>query len=161
MFLRSATKEDMVQVRDIYNRYIDNAFVVPETTRLDENDMLQRWQTIKNAGLPYIVACQRGEVVKARNKKFNGGEDRIMPDRVIGFAYASDWSDGTCIYRPTVKMGLFVHMEHYMKHIGDCLADKMMGLLDPNFVERGGYDTVGDDIQEHKPGRAISNKLIR
>ena len=161
MFIRSATKDDMVQVRDIYNRYIDNAFVVPETTRLDENDMLQRWQAIESAELPYIVACQRGEKIKARNKKVNGGEDRIMPDRVVGFAYADDWSDGTCIYRPTVKLGLFVSMEHYMKHIGDCLADKMMSLLDPSFIGRGGYDVVGEELDADVPKRVVSNVLIR
>jgi len=84
-----------------------------------------------------------------------------MPDRVIGFACAADWSDGTCIYRPTVKLEVFVHMEQYMKHIGDCLTDKMMGLLDPQFVERGGYDVVGEDLERAEPTRAISNVLIR
>lgn len=161
LFIRSVTKDDMIQVRDIYNRYIDNAFVVPETTRLDENDMLQRWQDIKSAGLPFIVACQRGDKIKARNKKVNGGEDRIMPDRVVGFAYADDWSDGTCIFRPTVKLGLFVSMEHYMKHIGDCLADKMMCLLDPSFIGRGGYDVVDGELDTDGPKRAISNVLVR
>jgi len=88
MFLRPATKEDMVQLRDLYNRYIDNAFVVPETERLTDADMLERWQAIKNAKLPFIVACQRGEVIKARNKRFNGGEDMVMADKVVGFACA-------------------------------------------------------------------------
>jgi L-amino acid N-acyltransferase YncA len=159
MFVRLATKEDMVQLRDIYNRYIDNAFVVPETDRLTETDMLERWQAIRNAELPFIVACQRGEVIKARNKKF--GDDMVMPDRMIGFAYAADWSDGTCIYRLTVKLEVFVHMEQYMKHIGDCLTDKMMGLLDPQFVERGGYDVVGEDLERAESTRVISNVLIR
>lgn len=157
MFLRPAAKEDMVQLRDIYNRYIDNAFVVPETDRLTETDMLERWQAIRKANLPFIVACQRGELIKARNKRFNGGEDMIMPDKVVGFACAADWSDGTCIYRPTVKLEVFVHMEQYMKHIGSCLADKMMSLLDPQFIERGGYDVEGLE----RGDRVVSNVLVR
>jgi L-amino acid N-acyltransferase YncA len=160
IFLRSAMKEDMVRLRDIYNRYIDNAFVVPETERLTEDDMLERWQAIKGAKLPFLVACERGEVIKARNKKFNGGEDVVMPDKVVGFACAADWSDGKCIYRPTVKLEVFVHMEQYMKHVGSCLGDKMMGLLDPCFIERGGYETVGEELEAVEPSRAISNVLV-
>jgi hypothetical protein len=156
LFLRPATKEDMVPLRDIYNRYIDNAFVVPETDRLTESDMLARWQAIKNAKLPFIVACQRGEVIKAR-KKFH--EDMIMPDKAIGFACAADWSDGTCIYRPTVKLEVFVHMEQYMKQVGSCLADKIMAILDPQFADRGGYDI--DESLRGEPLRTVSNVLVR
>lgn len=159
IFLRSATKEDMTHLRDIYNRYIDNTFVVPETERLTEADMLERWQAIKATKLPFIVACQRGEKIKARNKKGNGGEDMLLPDKVVGFACASEWSDGKCIYRPTVKLEVFVHMEQYMKHIGSCLADKMMGLLDPRFVERGGYEVV-EELDAVEPSRTISNVLV-
>lgn len=159
IFLRSAITEDMASLRDIYNRYIDNAFIVPETDRLTETDMLERWQAVKTSKLPFIVACQRGEKIKARNKKVNGGEDMILPDKVIGFACAADWSDGKCIYRPTVKLEVFVHMEQYMKQIGSCLVDKMMRLLDPRFVERGGYD-VGDELKGLELSRAISNVLV-
>jgi len=161
VFLRPAAKEDMVQLRDIYNRYIDNAFVVPETDRLTETDMLERWQAIRKANLPFIVACQRGELIKARNKRFNGGEDMILPDKVVGFACAADWSDGTCIYRPTMKLEVFVHMEQYMKHIGSCLADKMMALLDPHFVERGGYDIADEGLDKVDASRKVSNVLVR
>ena len=160
MFLRMATSEDMVQLRDIYNRYIDNAFVVPETDRLTETDMLHRWQAIRNAKLPFIVACQRGEVIKARNRNINGGENMVTPDKVVGFACAADWSDGTCIFRPTVKLEVFVHMEQYMKHIGSCLTDRIMGLLDPKFGERGGYDT-SEDLKRVEPARVVSNVLVR
>jgi L-amino acid N-acyltransferase YncA len=83
-----------------------------------------------------------------------------MPDKIVGFACAADWSDGKCIYRPTVKLEVFVHMEQYMKNIGNCLADKMMGLLDPRFVERGGYEIVGEELEAVEPSRAISNVLV-
>lgn len=159
VFLRSATKEDLSSIRDIYNRYIDNAFIVPETDRLTDIDMLERWTAIKTSKLPFIVACQRGEKIKARNTKVNGGEDMILPDKVIGFACAADWIDGKCIYRPTVKLEVFVHMEQYLKQIGSCLVDKLMGLLDPDFAERGGYD-VGDELEGVEPSRTISNVLV-
>jgi len=162
IFLRSATKADMVPVRDMYNRYIDNTFVVPETSRRSESDMLNRLKAARDVSLPFVVACQRGEVVKARNKKQNGGEDMIMSDRVVGFAYAVDWiSEEQSIYRTTVQMEVFVDMDHYMKNIGSCLVDKMMGLLNPSDLERGGYDTVGEELDGVGPSKIVSNVMIR
>jgi L-amino acid N-acyltransferase YncA len=162
LFLRSATRADIISVRDIYNRYIDNTFVVPETTRRTESDMMNRLQAAKDAKLPFIVACQRGEVVKARNKKQYGGEDAVMSDKVVGFAYAVDWvNQEESIYRATVQMEVFVDMEHYMKNIGSCLADKMMGLLDPTTMERGGYETVGEELDGVGASKVVSNVMIR
>lgn len=162
LFLRSATKADMIPLRDIYNRYIDNTFAVPETSRRTESDMLNRLQAARDVKLPFIVACQRGEVVKARNKKHNGGEDMVMSDRVVGFAYATDWIDEEdSIYRTTVQMEVFVDMDHYMKKIGSCLADKLMFLLEPCFLERGGYETVGDELDGIGASKVVSNVMIR
>lgn len=163
LFLRSASTEDMVQIRDIYNRYVDNAFIVPNITRVTEKDMHKRWRATKDADLPFIVACQRGEKIKARNKHHNGGEDIITPDRVVGFACATPWDGegGDTIYYSTVHMEIYVHAEFHMKKVGSCLADKMMGLLDTNFFERGGYDAVGDELQGIGRSRVVSNVLIR
>jgi L-amino acid N-acyltransferase YncA len=162
LFLRSATKADMIAVRDMYNRYIDNTFVVPETTRRTEFDMTKRLQATQDAKLPFIVACQRGQVVKARNKKQYGGEDAVMSDKVVGFAYAADWvNEEASIYRATVQMEIFVDMEHYMKNIGSCLADKMMGLLDPSTIERRGYEAVGEELDGVGPSKVVSNVMVR
>lgn len=158
-FLRCAAKEDMVALRDIYNRYIDNAIIVPETIRRTEGDMLDICHKAKDAKLPFIVACQRGEKIKSRGKKYNA-EDVVMSDRVIGFAYASDLYDKYSIFNSTVQMHAFVHMEHYMQNIGDCLIDKMMGLLDPKFVERGGYTATGAEIECSDSYRGVANILV-
>jgi L-amino acid N-acyltransferase YncA len=133
MFIRHARKEDVIELRDIYNHSIDNSFVVPETERLIETDR-----------------------VKARGK-----DDLITPDRIVGFACAADWSDGVSIYRPTVKLEVFVHMEFTLKNVGNCLVDYMMGLLDPRFIERGGYDTVNWSTDVGEAARAVSNILIQ
>ena len=162
LFLRSANQADLIPLRDIYNRYIDNTFVVPETSRRTESDMNKRLRAARDAKLPFIVAIQRGEVVKARNKNQNGGEAMVMSDRVVGFAFAADWvNEEQTIYRSTVQMEIFVDMEYYMKSIGSCLADKMMGLLDPSFMERGGYETVGDELDGIGPSKVVSNVMIR
>jgi hypothetical protein len=52
-------------------------------------------------------------------------------------------------------------MEHYVKNIGSCLVDKMMGLLDPSFIERGGYETIGDELDGIGPMKVVSNVMIR
>lgn len=162
LFLRSANQADMIPLRDIYNRYIDNTFVVPETSRRTQSDMNKLLQAARDVKLPFIVACQRGEVVKARKKKQNGGEVMVMSDRIIGFAFAAECvNEEQSIDRSTVQMEVFVDMEHCMKNIGSCLADKMMGLLDPSFLERRGYETVGEELDGIGPSKVVSNVMVR
>jgi hypothetical protein len=48
-----------------------------------------------------------------------------------------------------------------MKNIGSCLVDKMMGLLDPSFMGRGGYETVGEELDGIGPSKVVSNVMIR
>ena len=48
-----------------------------------------------------------------------------------------------------------------MNSVSSCLADKMMGLLDPSFLERGGYETVGEELDGVGPARVVSNVMVR
>ncbi|KAM0713792.1 hypothetical protein Q7P37_010754 [Cladosporium fusiforme] len=174
LLLRSATNEDMIALRDIYNRYVDNAFIVPDITRLTDKDMHKRWRATRDAALPFIVACERGERIKGgRNRRRNRGEDIITPDKVVGFARATLWygdashnlynasgNVSDTIFNSTVRMEVLVHAEHYSKNIGSCLADKMMGLLDQSFSARGGYDIMGDELEGIGRSRVVSNVLV-
>ena len=47
-----------------------------------------------------------------------------------------------------------------MKGVAKCLTDKLMGLLDPQYIEKGGYDVVGDDLDDTGPQRIIQNIII-
>ena len=47
-----------------------------------------------------------------------------------------------------------------MKGIASCLLDKLLALLDPDYVERGGFDTVGDDLDPVSPSRIIKTLIM-
>ena len=47
-----------------------------------------------------------------------------------------------------------------MKGIASCLLDKLLALLDPDYVERGDFDTVGDDLDPVSPSRIIKTLIV-
>ena len=65
-------------------------------------------------------------------------------------------------YRFTAEMEVYTDSAHYMKGIAKCLVDKLMALLDPGYIERAGYDIVGDEIEGGGTGaqRTIQNIII-
>lgn len=46
------------------------------------------------------------------------------------------------MYRFTFEMEIFVHHEHLHQGIGKCLMDRMMTLVNPGYMSKGGYDWV-------------------
>jgi hypothetical protein len=122
--------------------------------------MEQRYHDIIRNKLPFLVACQRGEVIKGRRKKHAGDDPLILPDTIVGFATADDYNDILGMYRFTAEVEVYVDKEHYMKCIGKCLLDKLMGMLDPEYIERGGYDTEGEELEGVGPSRLIQNIIV-
>lgn len=148
MYVRSARPTDMVQLRDIYNHYVDFACCIPECERRTTSDMTGRYRDILANRLPFLVACERGGKVPARRKKRNPDqEDLILPDRVVGFAYADDYNDMTGMYRFTAEVEVYVSKQHYMQNVAKCLMDKLMALLDPEYIEHGGFDIQGEELE--------------
>ncbi|KAH9821969.1 hypothetical protein Tdes44962_MAKER04866 [Teratosphaeria destructans] len=164
LYIRPATKEDMVAVRDIYNYHIRNSCVTAETTDRTESQMYQRLMDIRSAQLPFLVACERGAIMKARRKKGKPNwEDEgniIMPDKVVGFAYADDWNDMHSMYRFTAELQVFVAYDKFMNGIGKCLLDKLVGLLDQTYMERRGFDVEGTDVEGTGALRRIDNLIV-
>lgn len=159
--LRSATVEDAKAIRDIYNHYVDHAVVVQEIERCTEQTMAQRIRASKASKLPFIVAYQRGEKIKGRNKLYNNGEDLYTPDRILGFACANDYFDVKGVWRFTATVEIYVGINTCAKGIGSCLLDKMMGLLDLTYVERRGYETVGEELDGAGAARNLTTLLVQ
>lgn len=149
----------MKEVRDIYNHYISYSVCTPEVERRTLVDMEQRYHAIVGNRFPFIVACERGEVIKPRRKKHQG-DNIILPDKILGFAYADDYNDMVGMYRFTAEAEIFVHKDHYMKGIAKCLLDKLTGMLDPEYIERGGYDVEGEELEGIGHSRIIQNIII-
>jgi L-amino acid N-acyltransferase YncA len=167
LFVRAARKEDMEAIANIYNFYILNTTSTPEIDPRTKDQMQQRWKDTRLNRMPYLVACERGGIIKARanNKKSKrnmrgGDEDIILPDVVIGFAFADDFNDLKGIYRFTAEMEVYVHTDYYMKGVGKCLLDKLMGLLDSHYLERGGYEVVGEDMDGTGQARVVKNIVV-
>jgi hypothetical protein len=91
IFLRRATADDCPALRDIFNFYIDFTCALTETRRITKMDFEKRLIDINSAELPFIVACEAGEVIKGRKTKYGRADDIIMPDKIIGFALADEY----------------------------------------------------------------------
>ncbi|KAK5122593.1 hypothetical protein LTR85_003856 [Meristemomyces frigidus] len=157
LYVRSARPADMVQLRDIYNHYVEFTCCTPEAERRTTSDMNQRYNDILSNRLPFLVACERGGKVPNRRKKRNPEGDLIIPDKVVGFAFADDYNDMTGMYRFTAEVEVYTSKHHYMKGIAKCLMDKLTALLDPEYVERGGFDVQGEELEGVGPSRVIKN----
>lgn len=157
LYVRSARPGDINQIRDIYNHYVDFSCCTPETERRTTTDMMQRYRNVLANRLPFLVACERGGKVPNRRRKRNPEDDLILPDRVVGFAMADDYNDIVGMYRFTAEIECYIHKESTQKSIAKCLLDKLMGLLDPEYVERGGFDIEGEELEGVGPSRVIKN----
>ncbi|KAK4545344.1 hypothetical protein LTR36_003524 [Oleoguttula mirabilis] len=160
MYIRSARPADMAQVRDIYNHYVDFTCCTPEIERRTTHDMNQRYKDIRANKLSFLVACERGGKVPNRRKKRNPEDDLILPEKVVGFAFADDYNDMTGMYRFTAEVEVYTDKSHYMKSVAKCLLDKLMAILDPEYVERGGFDIQGEELEGVGPSRVIQNVVV-
>ena len=160
LYIRSAKPVDVPRIREIYNHYVDNSACTPETERRTNGDIQQRLNDIVANKLPFLVACERGKILKGRAKK--NQEDVVLPDKVVGFATADDYNDMRGMYRFTAEIETFVDKDYYMKCVAKCLLDKLMALLDPNYIERGGYDIEGEELEGAGVGasRIIKNIIV-
>lgn len=137
MFLRMATLGDIPQITDIYNYYVQNSVCTPELEPISIVDMKGRWQSARDGHLPFLVACSYGDFGGRRRHL-----DRPSVDTVLGFAYADEFGGARTALRFAVEVGVFVSANRNCKRKGvsKCLMDKLLGLLDQYYIERGGYD---------------------
>lgn len=161
LFVRPARPADMTAIRDIYNHYIDNTCCAPEAERTTENDMLQRFQRITKSGLPFLVACKSGGVIKGVRRKRDPENELFLSDVVLGFTYAEDHGQGQPMYRSTVDLHVFVDKQFLLQSTAKCLLDKMIGILDPAYVERGGFDSRCDGLEATGSVRTVKNIIAR
>ncbi|MEP1472541.1 MAG: N-acetyltransferase family protein [Halieaceae bacterium] len=85
--IRPAGLQDSAALCEIYNHYIANTFITFEEDLLSESDMEQRQQNVHAAGLPWLIAEDRGAV--------------------IGYAYGNTWKERTA-YRHTAEVTVYL-----------------------------------------------------
>ena len=152
LYVRRAQTGDMAQVTTIYNYYVTNTVRVPENNAVLPSHMRNRLQMITAAAHCFVVAClptgagSSGKAVIKGPGKRNKGFTATCADRVIGFAYSDDFNGPSGMYRFLAEVEVYVDQEFLRKGVASCLLDKLFGILDPNYSERGGYEIRDDDF---------------
>lgn len=165
LVVRSARSDDMGAVKDIYNYYIENTTSAPEMDRMSKEQMVSRYRDIRLHRMPFLVAYKPGGIVKAPRKKKNQTnhptrDDVQLPDTIVGFAFADDYSSSSGMYRFTAEFQFYTREGEYMNGVASCLMDRMLLLLDMTYQDRGGYEALGDDIDGLGTFRIIKNIII-
>ncbi|KAI9814200.1 MAG: hypothetical protein M1827_003366 [Pycnora praestabilis] len=152
IYLRPARGGDIWQIKDIYQFYIQNSVHVQDIEIFTNQEMRVRWQDACECRLPWLVAVEK--------TTFQG---RGL-EKVVGYACASDFSGPRSTFRYTVEVEIFVHHQRLRLGIGKSLMDKLCCVLDPNYMEKGGYlftsNTKNDNAYTNGGLRVISQVLI-
>lgn len=155
MFLRPATRQDMLQITDLYNYYIDETVFCTEMRHLTTQEMTERWLDVKEVRLPFFVAVRRtGEGTKS------GGRYDTQHPEIIGFAFADDYCGYHSMYRYAVEIEIYVKPRFYRKGVGRCMLDKIVSVLDSLYLDRGGYDFLTEDPSYCSGGARVIGSII-
>lgn len=87
MLVRPFKPEDAAAIADIYRPYVEKTTITFEEVAPDADEIIRRWETLKEIGLPYLVAEIDGQVA--------------------GYAYAGRFRARSA-YRFTVENSIYV-----------------------------------------------------
>lgn len=99
--IREVVREDIFAIQQIYEYYVLNSTATAELVVPDEQEMLKRWQDVKEDQFPYYVA--------------------VLNDEVVGYAYATSYSPRGA-YRYSAVWSIYVKQNAKTKGIGRCLS---------------------------------------
>ncbi len=104
--IRDALREDMPQIKDIYNFYIQNTVITFDDKPLDINHWLEKFEHQTKLELPFLVLVRGSEV--------------------LGFALVSPWRQKTG-YLKIVENQIYLAAAATGKKIGSKLFDALIG----------------------------------
>lgn len=107
--IRDALPTDIPMITSTYNHYIQTSTATFEETSVDPSTMLTRYNAIKSANLPYLVAISPGP--SGHTKECQGQGE------IVGYAYAALWHTRTA-YRFSVENTVYVAPGHSRRGIG-------------------------------------------
>ncbi|PSN74215.1 hypothetical protein BS50DRAFT_627562 [Corynespora cassiicola Philippines] len=148
IYLRPVIARDATDIAVIYNHYVRETIFANEFTDRSPIDMLNRINDVKSAGLPFIVAVDRGNPYKCKSKGNS--------ERVVGYCSLDDYCDAGSMYRFTFELDLYVHPDFLRKSVAKCLIDKVLEMSNTGYNARGGYSWINNsDYLKHGPTRRI------
>jgi len=159
IYLRPAVAYDMEQIAAIYDHYIQKTVFSSEMESLTISEVRGRWADIDQARLPYVVAVDKSSRGNRRHRQQKHAKPQ--DEHVVGFGFADDYNDIRGMYRYTVEVEIFVKENYLQKGIGRCLMDKLISVLDLSYIDRGGYEFLGDKSAYSTGGRRkIGNMIV-
>jgi len=106
--IRAVRAEDAEAVARIYNHYIANTVVTFEEAAVPASEIAQRFEVVRSAALPWLVAQVGGQV--------------------SGYAYASRWN-GRSAYKFSAEITVYLAPERAGRGVGSRLYDELFELL--------------------------------
>jgi phosphinothricin acetyltransferase len=104
--IRLATEDDLAEVSEIVNYYIENAVFNFRTQPQGIDEWRNDWRRL-HTRYPWLVATD---------------------DRVVGVAYAAPWNDRAA-YQWTVEATVYVDTSRQRRGVGDALYTELLGRL--------------------------------
>ncbi|GIC91621.1 GNAT family N-acetyltransferase [Aspergillus udagawae] len=152
VYLRCVEDGDVPGLLMILNWYSQKSNLSSGLGTLDEQDVHQRIEDSRRAKLPFIVAAERRRGPSAHDS----------PERILGYALATDSLGLQTTGRYTVELEIFIKPDHKRRGIGKCLLDKLIEVCDATYVPKRGffYDAGCDDKTGLYPGGSRSLKRL-
>lgn len=108
MEIRDCTVDDLPQVVEIYNHYIEHTTITFEEVPLRVSDLQERFEIVTR-NHPWLVACDGA--------------------KVVGYAYAGKWKERTA-YRNTVEATIYLQKDHGASGWGKALFGALLERLE-------------------------------
>ena len=169
IYIRPAVRSDLRQITDIYNHYVEHTIHADELEKTDENDWLNRLQSVNEESFAFLVAVAKSAKVPrgrdardrgssradTRNGRGRNGTQRRpgpLPETILGFVYAEDFAGRNTVYRYTAEIRLYVHPDNYRLGVGKTLMDRMIPSLDQGYISRGATDFIAECKNHYEVG---------
>lgn len=109
---------------------------------------------ITNEDLPYLVAVEKS------NNRLPVGQ-KFVNERIVAVAFMDDYCDQGSMYRFAFELEMYIHPDFIRKGIAKCMLDRLIELINPSYMARGGYDWVNTgDYLKNGAGRVIKTVNI-
>jgi GNAT superfamily N-acetyltransferase len=155
--LRPARKEDMEDVRAIYNWEVANGIQALDVEPLSLADFEGILKKTEEAKMPFIVA-----VSGAYQSQWSSSQNHIASatqdgtGKILAFGFLTLRQPGlagsfTGTGRASAKAHVFVHPEYRRKRLGHVCLDKILSTVSTRYSTKGGYEFVNlDDNPTYK-----------
>ena len=106
LVIREVQEQDLQQIVEIYNYYVQNSVVTFDLEKLTLADWKEKFEWLKSLELPFIVAVSPG-------------------GQTLGFAYVAPWRQKAA-YRRTVEDSIYLRPAATGKRIGSKLMTALL-----------------------------------